>query len=161
MPPSIRAELGQRRPFRSVRQKGVVALLRTAGMIARTFEQVVQAEQISFAQYNVLRILRGAGRDGLPTMEIRARLIDPAAGITRLVSKLEAAGYLTRARTAGYRREVRCHISSRGLALLRRLDRAVDRADEAALAPLGAADVRRLIALLDRVRARPGGPGPA
>ena len=155
---SLEAEIGQTRPFRSVRQEAVVGLLRTAGVVSREFERVVQAEGISFAQYNALRILRGAEAAGLPTMDIRDRMLDPAAGITRLLDKLEASGYVRRERPAANRREVRCHATARGLDLLRRLDPAMDRADEEALAALRPGDLRQLITLLARVRRGLTGP---
>lgn len=155
---TLAAEIGQTRPFRSVRQEAVAGLLRTAGLVGRDFERLVRSEGLSFAQYNALRILRGAGPAGLPTMDIRDRMLDPAAGITRLLDKLEAAGYARRERNAANRREVRRHVTSRGLEVLRRLDAAMDAADETALEPLTGADLKHLIALLERVRARRTGP---
>ena len=155
---SLEAEIGQTRPFRSLRQAAVAGLLRTAGVVSREFERVVRAEDLSFAQYNVLRILRGAGAAGLPTMDIRDRMLEPAAGITRLLDKLEAAGHVQRERPAANRREVRVHATALGLDLLRRLDSAMDRADEEALAALTPGELRQLMTLLDRVRARHAGP---
>lgn len=154
---TLAAEIGQTRPFRSVRQEAVAGLLRTAGLVGRDFERLVRAEGLSFAQYNALRILRGAGPAGLPTMDIRDRMLDPAAGITRLLDKLEAAGYARRERNVANRREVRCHATARGLEVLGRLDTAMDAADETALEPLTSSELKQLIALLERVRARRAG----
>jgi DNA-binding MarR family transcriptional regulator len=153
-PNSLQAEIRQTRPFRTPRQAAVAGLLRTASVVSRFFERIVQAEGLSLAQYNALRILRGAGPEGLPTMAIRERLLDPAAGITRLLEKLERAGYVQRERSSLNRREVRCRATGQGLALLRRLDPAIDRADETALATLGPKQLRTLIVLLDRIRAQ-------
>ena len=66
----------------------MVAVLRTGALARRAFAQIVEPHGISPAQYNVLRILRGAGEEGLPTLTVRRRLIEEAPGITRLIDKL-------------------------------------------------------------------------
>jgi DNA-binding MarR family transcriptional regulator len=150
-PASRRAAAAGQRP--SPRQDAIVALLRTSALVERFLERVVQAEGLSFAQYNALRILRGAGADGLPTMAIRDRLLVPAPGITRLLDRLEVAGYVRRTRARGDRREVRCTLTGAGDAVLARLDDAVDAADEEVLAALAPGEIRDLIALLEKARA--------
>jgi DNA-binding MarR family transcriptional regulator len=152
-PSAVGRETKQRKPYRNLSQEGAIALGRTGSMINRYFARVVEGTGLSLAQYNVLRILRGAGIEGLPTMEIRQRLIDPAAGITRLTDKLERAGLVRRERAEGDRRQVRCLITRRGLELLAELDGPMDAADDAALGMLGVDEQRQLIDLLDRVRA--------
>ena len=106
------------------------------------------------AQYNVLRILRGAQPDGLTTLAIRARLIEEAPGITRLVDKLEQAGLIRRDRSTPDRRQVMCDITDDGMALLARLDDAVDGAERDMLGALTPDDTERLIGLLDGIRAQ-------
>ena len=71
-----------------------MSILRTAAVVQRHLAQVVEAHGITIQQYNVLRILRGAGEAGLPTLAIRDRMVEEAAGITRLLDKLESAGYV-------------------------------------------------------------------
>ncbi len=120
---SIQEELQQRRPFRSKREEVFLALLRSAAVIRRPVSKVVEEHQLSLAQYNVLRILRGAGDAGLPTLAIRERMIEEAAGITRLIDKLEGAGLVVRDRGASAdRRQVFCRITPAGLALLAAID---------------------------------------
>jgi MarR family transcriptional regulator, organic hydroperoxide resistance regulator len=126
-------ELQQSRPFPSPGQEAVVGIARTASVLNRMAAAILDPEGISVAQYNVLRILRGAGADGLPTLSIRDRMIDPAAAITRLVDKLETAGLISRERVPGDRRQVICRITPAGTALLARLDPAM-RATDAVLA---------------------------
>lgn len=149
----IQQETRQSRPFRSPQQEAAVALLRTASGVRRLLARVVEAEGLSFAQYNVLRILKGAGAEGLPTLAIRERLVEEAPGITRLVDKLEAAGYLRRERGMPDRRQVLCRLTPAGRALLARLDPQVDAADEAAMAGLDDGQLARLVRLLDALRA--------
>jgi DNA-binding MarR family transcriptional regulator len=113
---------------------------------------MLEPEGITNQQYNVLRILRGAGSGGLPTLEIVTRMIEEAPGITRLLDRLERKHLVTRERCPEDRRQVTCRITEAGLALLARLDRAADSADTAMLGTLTPAELKRLIGLLDRVR---------
>ncbi len=150
---SIQEELQQRRPFQSKREEVFLALLRTAAVVKRPVARVVEDRDLSLAQYNVLRILRGAGVDGLPTLSIRERMIEEAAGITRLIDKLEAAGLVVRDRTASTdRRQVFCRITEAGLRILAELDPAVTAADDRALAQLDESRLDELLVLLEEVR---------
>jgi DNA-binding MarR family transcriptional regulator len=149
----LQREIRQRKPFRSRGQEGVVGLLRTADLLRRGLSGVIEPHGVTLQQYNVLRILRGAGREGLPTLEIAERMIEHAPGITRLLDRLEKKRLVRRERCASDRRQVLCWITREGRALVSRLDTPVDRADRAALKALGPSELRRLIALLDRVRA--------
>lgn len=151
---SIQDELKQRRPFRSKREELFLALLRTAAVVKRPVSKVMEDAGISLAQYNVLRILRGAGETGLPTLAIRERMIEEAAGITRLIDKLEAAGFVRRDRTnLADRRQVYCQVTNEGLALLTRLDPGVLDAIEVALGMLDDPAMRTLLDLMDEIRA--------
>ena len=85
---SIRDEIKQKRPFRSSADEAVVTLLRTADRLRTALSSVVEPHGITLQQYNVLRILRGAGTDGLPTLEIAERMIGQAPGITRLLDRI-------------------------------------------------------------------------
>lgn len=149
----LRDEIKQTRPFSSPAHEGVVSILRTAAVVQRHISQVVDGSGITIQQYNVLRILRGAGSAGLPTLAIRDRMIEEAAGITRLLDKLEAAGYVVRERSTPDRRQVLCHITPAGLRLLTQLDEPVDAANDYALAMLDDAEKRALVELLGAVRA--------
>ena len=148
----IQREIHQAKPFRSTGHETVVALVRTTALLERRFAALIEPEGISAQQYNVLRILRGAGSAGLPTLTIRDRLIDLSPGITRLVDTLERAGYVTRDRSGSDRRQVVCRISAKGTALLERLDPTVDKAEREAVAPLSASDIKRLLTTLEALR---------
>ena len=123
-------------------------------MLNRYTAALLEPEGISTAQYNVLRILRGAGEDGLPTLSIRDRMIDPAAAITRLVDKLASAGLISREGITADRRQVVCRINEAGLALLARLDPALIRGEEEIVGGMSAEELRMLNGLLGRIRAR-------
>jgi len=150
---SIAEEIRQGRPFRSRAQEATVALLRTASVIGRTYARVLEPHGLSVAQYNALRIIRGAGTGGIPTLAIRERMIEAGTTITRLLDKLEGAGLITRDRSSPDRRQVYCIATAAGRKLLDRLDPDVDSADELAMAALDVRQLDRLIELLDVVRA--------
>jgi DNA-binding MarR family transcriptional regulator len=155
---TIEREIRQRRPFPSKAQEGAVALLRTADLLRRALAGVVEPRGITPQQYNVLRILRGAGAEGLPTLEIGARMIEQAPGVTRLLDRLEEKGLVRRARCPRDRRRVLCRIAPSGLRLLASLDQPMNEATESFLRPLGGEHTRRLIRLLDVVRTGEAGP---
>jgi DNA-binding MarR family transcriptional regulator len=149
----LQAEIAQRRPFHSIKAEVTVGILRTAALIERHFAQVVASTGVTVQQYNVLRILRGAGIDGLPTLVIRDRMIHAAPGITRLLDKLEKAGLARRERASPDRRQVFCYITPKGLDVLAELDEEMRRADDMAVGTLDDAEQRQLIKLLEGVRA--------
>jgi DNA-binding MarR family transcriptional regulator len=155
----LREELKQTRPFHSPAHEAVVSILRTAALLQRQLALVVERGGVSLQQYNVLRILRGAGEEGLPTLAIRDRMIEEAAGITRLLDKLERGGYVVRERCTPDRRQVLCRITPAGTAVLAKLDQPVNALNDAALSTLGAPDQARLIELLAAVRASCAGQG--
>lgn len=158
---TLSEELKQTRPFQSAAHEAVVSVLRTAAVVQRHIVQVVEASGVTIQQYNVLRILRGAGDTGLPTLAIRDRMIEEAAGITRLLDKLEGSGFVVRERSTPDRRQVLCQITPAGLKLLASLDRPVDAVNETALALLDESERESLVELLGAVRAGcRGGAGP-
>jgi DNA-binding MarR family transcriptional regulator len=139
-------------PFRSQTEEAAVTLMRTASVLSRTMARAIEPEGISVAQYNVLRILRGAGRGGMPTLMIRDRMIEEGASITRLLDKLEEAGYVRRERCRPDRRQVIGYLTDAGAALLDRLDPAVHAAGSGAMGVLVDAELAALVSLLDRIR---------
>lgn len=152
--PSVADELHQARPFRSPAQEALLAVVLTSDRIlTHTSDLLAKQADITHQQYNVLRILRGAGQDGLPTLSIAERMIERTPGITRLIDRLEAKGLIERERKAGDRRQVFCRASKAGLKLLERLDPVIDEIDDRPKLELGASELRQLVSLLDRLRA--------
>ena len=149
---TLQAEMRQGRPFASLNQEATVALLRTASVITRAFVRLVEPSGLSWAQYNALRIVRGAGRAGIPTLAIRERMIDEGTTITRLLDKLEAAGLISRERSEPDRRQVMCHVTELGRRLLNQLDPKVDALDEAAVGFLAPGRLETLVRTLDEIR---------
>ena len=150
---TLQDEIKQTRPFRSSAEEVVVSVLRTAAVVQRHLAQVVEAHGITIQQYNVLRILRGAGEAGLPTLAIRDRMVEEAAGITRLLDKLETAGHVVRERSTPDRRQVLCHITPKGASLITTLDAPMDAANQRAVVHIDDAEREQLIELLGAIRA--------
>ena len=138
--------------FRSQEQRATLGLLRTSDALKRSLAQVVEPYGITPQQYNVLRILRGAGPDGLPTLTIGERMIEQTPGVTRLVDRLELKGLVARTPCPTDRRRVFCRITSVGLQLLSGLDEPVNRWDTQSVSVLAPSELDSLITLLDRVR---------
>jgi DNA-binding MarR family transcriptional regulator len=152
----LRAELRQSKPFPSPAQELVVALMRTTDLVSRRLASVVEPQGLTLQQYNVLRILRGGGPDGVPTLEVAARMIEQTPGITRLLDRLEDKGFVRRERCPDDRRQHLCWVTPRGQTTLDRLDGPMGAAAEAAMKPISRQDRVVLIRLLDAVRAGEG-----
>ena len=139
--------------FRSREQQATLGLLRTADALKRSLSQLIEPHGITPQQYNVLRILRGAGPEGLPTLTIGERMIEQTPGVTRLVDRLEKKGLVDRKPCPRDRRRVYCLITPKGLDLLKELDEPVDKWDIRAVSVLPRGELDTLIGSLERVRA--------
>ena len=142
----------KRAPHPTLEAEVFVSLLRTADALARGAEALLKPHGLSGTQYNVLRILRGAGEKGLACREVGGRLISRDPDITRLLDRMESRGLIARAREAGDRRVVRTRISPEGLRLLAELDEPVRQLHRRQLRHLPEKQLRQLSALLDRAR---------
>jgi DNA-binding MarR family transcriptional regulator len=142
--------------FRTREQEAAVGLLRTTDAIRRHFSAIVAPYGITLQQYNVLRILRGAGPDGLPTLSIGERMVEKTPGVTRLIDRLVKKGFVARRPCDEDRRRVFCHITPVGLKAVNALDEPIARGDSTSVAPLSPAELDRLVTLLDKIRAHNG-----
>ncbi len=149
---TLQSEIRQRKPFRSRGQEPFLSLLRTADVVRRPHATLAESHGVTLQQYNVLRILRGAGAEGLPTLAIGQRMIEQTPGVTRLLDRLEAKGWVRRERCKQDRRQVLCWITQSGRTLLQRLDRPMDELVDAAFAVLSDRDLQKLIRLLSTLR---------
>jgi DNA-binding MarR family transcriptional regulator len=150
---TVRERTGKARGFRSVAQEAVISLFRTANLLEARFASHLEPFDLTPPQYNVLRILRGAG-EPLPTMEISDRMVHRTPGITRLIDRLEEAGLLRRERSSQDRRQVFCIITEAGLKLLRQLDDSVDVLDESFLAGLTRAQQKTFLETLELIQTK-------
>ena len=133
-------------------QEAFLSVARTAALLGDDVDRLLAPHGLSQPQYNVLRILRGAGEAGLCRHEIRERLISRMPDVTRLVDRLEQAGLVARERGESDRRQMRARITPSGLALLARLDESVRALHEGQFAALPPEERGQLVALLQQVR---------
>lgn len=152
MPTTLRDELKQRKPFTSLEQEALLSVVRTSAMLIDAFERMLKPYGITGTQYNVLRILRGAGPDGLCRNDVRDRMITRMPDVTRLLDRMEESGLIDRVRENTDRRMVMTRITAQGLRLLDELEDAVARAEKQAFTALTKEQMRTLIALLAAVR---------
>jgi DNA-binding MarR family transcriptional regulator len=131
-----------------------VELLRAAETLARGAEAILKPSGLSPTQYNVLRILRGAGPEGLLCREIGCRMISRDPDITRLLDRMESRGLISRSRGEEDRRVVKTCITQEGLRALAELDAPVLELHRRQLHHIPAGELRKLLRLLERARAR-------
>jgi DNA-binding MarR family transcriptional regulator len=129
-----------------------VSILRTANYLRRFWSPVFDQYGITSQQFNVLRILRGAGLGGLPTLDIAEKMIEQTPGITRLLDRLERKKLARRERPSDNRRQVLCYITKSGLDLLQELDTTVKTHGNQVLHRLNESEIEELIRLLALVR---------
>jgi DNA-binding MarR family transcriptional regulator len=148
----LQEEIGKKNPFESLEQETTLNLFRTADHLQQEFFRLFQENGLSAPQYNVLRILRGHGGDGVSCCVISAQMISRMPDITRLVDRLEESGWVERSRDREDRRVVRVKITAEGLALLNRLDRPVLDIHKSQLSHLSRAELSELNRLLVKAR---------
>ena len=150
----IHEELRQTRPFRSLEEEAALTIVRTAAELEHAFAQALRPHDITPTQYNVLRILRGAGADGLCRNEVGQRLIRQVPDVTRLLDRMEELDLIARQRGTRDRRYVTTTITKKGLELLKKLDAKVDQIHQGQLGHVEDARLQQLIRLLDAARHR-------
>jgi DNA-binding MarR family transcriptional regulator len=148
----LQEELKQNLPFTSLEQEAYLSLLRTADALDARMENRLKEYGLTGTQYNVLRILRGAGGEGLPCSEIGERMITHDPDVTRLLNRLGDRGFVERTRARHDRRIVYGKITATGLKLLRELDNPIDKYGRELLGHVGQERLKQLIGLLELVR---------
>ena len=152
MCPGLQEELKQAKPFSSLEEEAHLALLRTAAVVERQFEQLLRPFGLTLTQYNVLRILRGAGGDGLCRNEVGERLLREVPDVTRLLDRMKAQKLIRRVRSTKDRRMVRTEITPKGLEILAELDKTVREQHCARLSHLGEERLKALVETLTELR---------
>ena len=133
----------------SLEAKLFVALLRAADRLSQDADLLVKAYGLTGTQYNVLRILRGAGPNGLPCNGIGDRMISRDPDMTRLLDRMEKRSLITRERQTQDRRVIKARISPTGLEILKKLDAPIDELHKKQFRHLAASQVRALAEALE------------
>lgn len=150
----LQAEIKQTKPFRSLEDEAYLNLLRTTDALLRLEIELLKAWNLSPSQYNALRILRGAGHEGVTCRELSERMLTRDPDVTRLIDRLETRGFISRSRSDPDRRVVRTRITSEGLDVLSQIDGPSLEWSRKHLGHLTEAQLRQLIALLELARER-------
>lgn len=147
-------ELKQSKPFESVEAEAVLSIARTAATLEHGIAQALKAHHLTPTQYNVLRILRGAGAGGLCRNEVGNRLVTRVPDVTRLLDRMEDTGLISRERGAEDRRYVTTRISRKGLDLVGKLDQPMHDLHAAQLGHVNKKTLRTLVDALAEVRSK-------
>jgi DNA-binding MarR family transcriptional regulator len=148
----LAGEIRQAKPFGSVEEEALLNLMRTASVLGGAEADALKPYELSLPQYNILRILRGAGPQGLACQEIAERMIARDPDVTRLLDRLETRALIQRARSSEDRRVVVTKIAEAGLKLLASIDTELRDLPKKLLGRLGEKRLRVLIGLLERAR---------
>ncbi len=145
-------ELRMKKPFAIAEEEATLSILRTCEVLNQHTGSVLKSYDLTGPQYNVLRILRGSGADGLPCGQIAERMITRDPDITRLLDRLHARNLISRERGDQDRRVVFARITPEGLCLLKELDPVLEVHHHRLFSTLNKAELRELIRLLQSVR---------
>ncbi len=147
----LKTKLKQNAEFRSKAHEATLGLLVAAVHVRRQTEEIFKQHDLNFNYYNVLRILRGAPKEGYPRCDIIERMIDPAPDVTRLMDHLVKKGWVRRERSDIDRRQSLHWITTEGRALLGKMDEHIDALNDHFAERLGEEDLDQLIRIASKV----------
>ena len=155
MPHGLREELKQTRPFPRRSAEAAVSVMRTAAILEHELNDVLKPSGLTVTQYNVLRILRGAGEKGLCGREVGERLVSPVPDVSRLLERMEDVGLLSRERDEKDRRHVTARLTESGRRLLESVTPALEAVERARFGRLSETALQAMITSLAQVRENP------
>jgi DNA-binding MarR family transcriptional regulator len=145
-------ELKQTRPFARPGEEAVVSIMRTAAVLEHEINEILKPFDLTVTQYNVLRILRGAGSAGLCGREVGERLIAQVPDVPRLLERMSEAGLVSRERDPADRRHTTARITPKGLRLLDDVKPALDPVERRRTGSLRPDEIQALLRHLEAVR---------
>ncbi len=137
--------------FESPVQEATLALMAAASELRSNFDRTLAEANLTGEQYNILRILRGAGPEGHPSGEIGCRMIDRSPDITRRIDALEKQELVERERSTGDRRVVRVRITRKGLSLLDDINPKLQEFDDKLTRIMSKDDLHHLSSLCEKI----------
>ena len=149
----LQQEIHQTKTIRCPEEEATLNVVRTSDALLLALSDVLKPHLLSATQYNVLRILRGAGDQGASCKDIGIRLVARDPDITRLMDRLEERGLVTRDRDGQDRRVVTHRLTRAGLELVNELDRPIETMHRKNMGHMKAGKLRELVTLLEEVRA--------
>lgn len=145
-------EIRQTKPFQSREEEAFLNLGRTWEFLQKQVADLLKERQLTPTQYNMLRILRGAGAEGLTCTQATERMLSPDPDITRLLDRMESQGLIRRDRTPEDRRVVVARITDRGLEAANRIDEPLHQLLQQSLGRVGRTRLKELIDTLEALR---------
>lgn len=149
---ALKDEMVMSKDFRNNREEAFFALVRTAEAVHAPHDRLFRSHGLSSAQYNVLRILRGADPDGCTCGEIDRRLLKRGPDVTRLIDRLKATGLVTRQRSQEDRRVVRVILTAEGHDLLARIEEPARTTLDEVMAGISEEEAGTVVEVLQRLR---------
>ena len=148
----LAAELRQNKPFARPEEEALLNLLRTHEFIQQRQTEFFKRFQLTPTQYNILRILRGAGKDGITCARAAERMVAADPDITRLLDRLEARKLIRRERGSQDRRVVISRITADGLELIETIDKPLAEFLKRHMGRAGRKKLGELIEILESIR---------
>lgn len=148
----LAAEIRQLKPFALLEEEALLNLVRTHEFVQQRQADFFKQFQLTATQYNILRILRGAGKDGVTCSQAAERMVAADPDITRLLDRLEARQLIDRQRSSEDRRVVISRITAQGTALLKEIDRPLAEFVKRQVGHLGKERLTQLIEILETIR---------
>lgn len=130
----------------------MLSVMRTAAVLEHELNDLLKAHGLTITQYNVLRILRGAGEAGLCGREVGERLISSVPDVSRLLERMEDQGVLRRERDPEDRRHVTARITDAGRRLLEVVTPELELVERARFGKLSESTLQAIITALAQVR---------
>ena len=149
---TLQREIRQTKAIALLEEEASLNIIRTADLLMRRITELFKHHNLSPAQYNVLRILRGAGKEGASCKDIGERLLARDPDITRLMDRLEGRRLVVRGRAKEDRRVVTHCLTKEGLALVNALDRPMDKLHRGVMRGVPHAKLKDLISTLEEIR---------
>ncbi len=148
----LQDEIHQTKPFARKSSEALLSILRTATVLEHEQNEALRPHGITNTQYNVLRMLQGAGKSGLCGRDISDRLISKVPDVSRLLDRMEELDLLSRERDAGDRRHVTARISPKGRRLLIQATPDLEAVEHKRFEGIGHRTVAALVSALEKVR---------
>jgi DNA-binding MarR family transcriptional regulator len=154
MPSKLAAAIKQSKPFSSLEEEVALTLFKLVNDLGYDLQELLKTAELSAAQYNILRILRGAGPDGLACNGIGERLLVKSPDMTRLLDRLEQQTLIRRERSSEDRRIVYSYITKKGLEALDALDEPIAALHKEQFGQLSKKKLEQLLSLLEEVNSK-------
>lgn len=142
----------QQKQFKNDFLKADINIMYTASWLALIKRQLLADFDISWQQFNILRILKGQFPNPSPLKNLSERMIDRTSNTSRLVDKLVDKGFVERQLCSNDRRKLDIVITAKGMELLEEVSPVMEEGLTGILGNLSKEEAGLLNQLLDKIR---------